>query len=70
MGRGGEELSYTGSDSPFVFAGSLFPHALSHANIRHFLRGFTPYAREDYLLWKKEGRLVSQGVHTQLLGHK
>ena len=33
-------------------------------------RGFTPYAREDYLEWKKEGRLVSQGVHTLLLGHR
>jgi len=29
--------------------------------------GFTPYAREDYLQWKKEGRLISQGVHTRLL---
>mmetsp|Transcript_24469 Transcript_24469/g.53457 ORF Transcript_24469/g.53457 Transcript_24469/m.53457 type:complete len:230 (-) Transcript_24469:108-797(-) len=32
--------------------------------------GFTPYVREDYLQWKKEGRLVSEGVHAKLLGHK
>ena len=25
-------------------------------------RGFTPYSRDDYLLWKKEGRLVKDGV--------
>jgi len=30
--------------------------------------GFTPYVREDYKQWKKEGRLVTCGVHAQLLG--
>jgi len=30
--------------------------------------GFTPYSRDDYIQWKKEGRLVSAGVHAQLLG--
>jgi large subunit ribosomal protein L10e len=30
--------------------------------------GFTPYARDDYVAWKREGRLVSAGVHAQLLG--
>jgi hypothetical protein len=25
--------------------------------------GFTPYARDDYVQWKKEGRLVNSGVH-------
>ena len=30
--------------------------------------GFTPYTRDDYLEWKEEGRLVSQGVHTKLFG--
>ncbi len=30
--------------------------------------GFTPYSRDDYLAWKKEGRLVSRGVHATLLG--
>lgn len=32
--------------------------------------GFTPYSRDDYVQWKKEGRLVSQGVHTLLLNAK
>eukprot|EP00878_Enallax_costatus_P002447 GHUV01002625.1.p1 GENE.GHUV01002625.1~~GHUV01002625.1.p1 ORF type:complete len:240 (+),score=45.71 GHUV01002625.1:31-720(+) len=30
--------------------------------------GFTQYARDDYVQWKKEGRLVNCGVHAQLLG--
>jgi len=30
--------------------------------------GFTPYSRDDYMQWKKEGRLVNCGVHAQLLG--
>jgi hypothetical protein len=30
------------------------------------LRGFTPYSRDDYIQWKKEGRLVSAGVHAQV----
>jgi large subunit ribosomal protein L10e len=30
--------------------------------------GFTPYVRDDYKQWKKEGRLVNMGVHAQLLG--
>jgi hypothetical protein len=29
-------------------------------------RGFTPYSRDDYIQWKKEGRLVSAGVHAQV----
>jgi ribosomal protein L16/L10AE len=28
--------------------------------------GFTPYLREDYVQWKKEGRLVNVGVHAQV----
>jgi len=32
--------------------------------------GFTPYSREDYVAWKKEGRLVSRGVHATLLDAK
>jgi hypothetical protein len=31
-------------------------------------RGFTPYSRDDYIQWKKEGRLVSAGVHAQVGG--
>lgn len=31
--------------------------------------GFTPYSREDYIRWKQEGRLVSQGVHATLVGN-
>jgi hypothetical protein len=30
--------------------------------------GFTPYARDDYVQWKKEGRLVNSGVHATLVG--
>lgn len=29
-------------------------------------RGFTKYAREDYKLWKKEGRLTHDGVNAKL----
>lgn len=29
--------------------------------------GFTPYSRDDYMQWKKEGRLVNCGVHAQVL---
>jgi hypothetical protein len=29
-------------------------------------RGFTPFVREDYKQWKKEGRLVNAGVHAQV----
>lgn len=32
--------------------------------------GFTPYGREDYLVWKQEGRLVSDGSHAKLFNHK
>eukprot|EP00955_Chlamydomonas_euryale_P039735 351491-Chlamydomonas_euryale.AAC.22 len=32
--------------------------------------GFTPYARDDYLQWKQEGRLVSRGVHATLMGNR
>lgn len=32
--------------------------------------GFTPFVREDYVLWKKEGRLVNDGVNAKLLGHR
>lgn len=28
--------------------------------------GFTPYSRDDYMQWKKEGRLVNCGVHAQV----
>jgi large subunit ribosomal protein L10e len=30
--------------------------------------GFTSFSREDYLLWKKEGRIISHGVHAELVG--
>jgi len=30
--------------------------------------GFTAFSREDYLLWKKEGRIISHGVHAELVG--
>jgi large subunit ribosomal protein L10e len=25
--------------------------------------GFTPYSRDDFVQWRKEGRLVNSGVH-------
>jgi large subunit ribosomal protein L10e len=31
--------------------------------------GFTPHLRDDYLAWKKEGRLVNDGVVVRLLGN-
>jgi hypothetical protein len=30
--------------------------------------GFTPYKRDDFLAWKKEGRLVNTGVHATVRG--
>lgn len=30
--------------------------------------GFTPYAREDYMAWKREGRLMNDGVNAKLIG--
>jgi large subunit ribosomal protein L10e len=30
--------------------------------------GFTPYSRDDYVQWRKEGRLVNCGVHAQVGG--
>lgn len=32
-------------------------------------RGFTSYARSDYVQWKKEGRLLNDGVNAKLLGN-
>eukprot|EP00201_Polytomella_parva_P022418 CAMPEP_0175038668 /NCGR_PEP_ID=MMETSP0052_2-20121109/2_1 /TAXON_ID=51329 ORGANISM="Polytomella parva, Strain SAG 63-3" /NCGR_SAMPLE_ID=MMETSP0052_2 /ASSEMBLY_ACC=CAM_ASM_000194 /LENGTH=229 /DNA_ID=CAMNT_0016300127 /DNA_START=56 /DNA_END=746 /DNA_ORIENTATION=+ len=32
--------------------------------------GFTPYKREDFLIWRKEGRLINDGAHAKLLTHK
>jgi large subunit ribosomal protein L10e len=32
--------------------------------------GFTPYAREDFIAWKQEGRLINSGVHVKLINHK
>ncbi len=29
-------------------------------------RGFTKFARDDYLQWKKEGRLVNDGVNAKV----
>jgi predicted phage tail protein len=36
----------------------------------HVCRGFTPYVRDDYKQWKKEGRLLNMGVHAQVCGHQ
>ncbi len=30
-------------------------------------RGFTKYARDDYVKWKKEGRLTHDGVNAKLI---
>eukprot|EP00877_Chromochloris_zofingiensis_P001541 jgi/Chrzof1/11388/Cz05g34280.t1 len=30
--------------------------------------GFTSMVREDFMAWRREGRLVNSGVHAQLLG--
>lgn len=32
----------------------------------HLCRGFTPYLRDDYLEWKREGRLVNDGVNAKV----
>jgi large subunit ribosomal protein L10e len=32
-------------------------------------RGFTPFLKDDYLEWKREGRLVNDGVNVKLLGN-
>ena len=31
-------------------------------------RGFTKFSRDDYIQWKKEGRLVNDGVNAKV-GH-
>lgn len=31
--------------------------------------GFTAFSREDYVLWKKEGRLEADGVNVKLIGN-
>ena len=31
-------------------------------------RGFTRFSRDDYIQWKKEGRLVNDGVNAKV-GH-
>jgi len=31
--------------------------------------GFTPYSREDYALWKQEGRLIKDGSNVKLIGN-
>lgn len=33
-------------------------------------RGFTPYLRDDYLEWKREGRLVNDGVNAKASGDR
>lgn len=32
--------------------------------------GFTPYARGDYVQWKAENRIASEGVHAKLFNSK
>lgn len=35
--------------------------------LRHF-RGFTKFNRTDYVKWKAENRIMSDGVNAKLLG--
>lgn len=30
--------------------------------------GFTPFKRDDYVQWKREGRILNDGAHAKLLG--
>jgi len=32
--------------------------------------GFTKYRQDDYIEWKREGRVISRGVHAQVLNNK
>ena len=32
--------------------------------------GFTPYVRDDFVQWRKEGRLQNDGVHARLITHR
>jgi large subunit ribosomal protein L10e len=32
--------------------------------------GFTNYVREDFVAWRKEGRLLNDGVHARLISHQ
>ena len=32
-------------------------------------RGFTKFSRDDFLAWKKEGRLVNDGVNARLISN-
>ena len=40
--------------------------ALTFPSLFPACRGFTPYLREDYLEWKREGRLVNDGVNAKV----
>ena len=43
-------------------------HLLSiHVSSCILCRGFTKYARDDYVQWKKEGRLTHDGVNAKLV---
>ena len=51
-------FGYTPAHAPLVRFGSVEVSAMC--------RGFTKFARDDYLQWKKEGRLVNDGVNAKV----
>ncbi len=53
------------SGTPSSPTRSLAPDAFLAAR-----RGFTDLTREDYRLYREEGRLVNDGSHVKLVNHK
>lgn len=57
-----------------ALAAAVFWALVSHiappplAPARALCRGFTPFSRDDYVLWKKEGRLQKDGVVVRVSG--
>jgi hypothetical protein len=50
---------------PWLTHRFLLPTRKLSANL---VRGFTPYLRDDFLEWKREGRLVNDGVNAKASG--
>ena len=46
---------------------SCKPGVLETNIVTWLCRGFTKYARDDYVKWKKEGRLTHDGVNAKLI---
>merc|ERR1712137_990605 len=62
-------LSCAGADRPQTGMRGAFGKAAGRQKVivsRNW--GFTKFSREDYMAWKREGRLMNDGVNARLLG--